>query len=479
MTTFTSLLLLSAALAASPPETGLTLPETMEGHIRVTDAQGNVVLELEKRPGSKVEVALPPGSYSMRRRPPHGPEVVLQLILSPPEQLPESAPAPAPAPEPAPAPAPALAPAPAPAPASPPAPAPAPAEVPASPAAPAPAPAPAPVAGDVVSIGVFAHALAVQATSLGLLFTHVERDARWFQGSLLANATGGEMRGFQLSLGVNSAGPMDGVQLTSLFNGSERLSGAQISSGVNVARGAMRGLQISGLFNWAEGSSVGMQATSGLNSVPGSFAGWQVSGVANWAESLRGVQTAVLNVAGDATGAQIGVVNVARKLSGFQLALVNVADEANGAPLGLLNVIRDGQMHLEVFGSDLQPVNVALKSGSKHFFTTVVVGGGRRQTFLYGFGLGVHVGDRVWLDADLLSTTTLRMQLPLEHANIGGHLRLLGGLQLGPLGVFAGPTVNVAVKLQPGVEIPTSYLRPYYEIGRVQLWPGFQAGIRL
>jgi len=143
-------------------------------------------------------------------------------------------------------------------------------------------------------------------------------------------------------------------------------------------------------------------------------------------------------------------------------------------------VIGDGQMHLEVFGSDLQPVNVALKSGSRHFFTTLMVGGGRSGHFLYGFGAGVHLGgDLLWLDTDLVSTTTLDVQRPLEHANIGGHVRVLGGLQLGPVGLFAGPTVNVLVALRNDRVASGSYLPPLAQLGPVQLWPGAEVGMRL
>jgi len=165
-------------------------------------------------------------------------------------------------------------------------------------------------------------------------------------------------------------------------------------------------------------------------------------------------------------GVQLGAANVARRITGFQL--------------GLVNVIRDGQMHLEVFGSDLQPVNIAFKSGSRRFFTTLMVGGGRTGHFLYGFGAGVHLGgDVLWLDADLVSTTTLDVQRPLEHANIGGHLRALGGLQLGPVGVFAGPTANVLVPLRSDRVASGSYLAPLVQLGSVQLWPGVEVGVRL
>jgi hypothetical protein len=310
----------------------------------------------------------------------------------------------------------------------------------------------------------------------------VDGEARWVQASLLRNAAAGALLGTQVSLGMNAAdGPMEGVQFSSVFNRADgAVTGAQLAVGVNLAGGPIRGLQLGGVFNSAQAASIGIQASAGLNMAPGGIIGLQMGGVANWAESLRGGQAALFNVAGDATGMQLGVVNVAKRITGFQFGLVNVADEARGVPFGLVNVIRDGQMHLEVFGSDLQPVNVALKSGSRHFFTTLMVGGGRSGHYLYGFGAGVHLGGNLlWLDTDLVSTTTLDVQRPLEHTNIGGHLRALGGLQLGPVGLFAGPTVNVLVPLRNDRVITGSYLAPRLLLGPVQVWPGAQVGVRL
>lgn len=434
--TFLSHLLLAAAVLAASPQAGLTLPEALEGHVQVLDEGGAVVLELEKRAGSTVDLGLAPGTYSVRQRNPGGggAEAATRVTLAEGERRPLALEALVPAPsEPA------------------------------------------------VALGVFAHAGSTRGAALGLISTHLERDARWFQGALLANAAGGEVRGAQLSLGTNSAGgAVRGVQFSSAYNGAEAVSGAQLTLGVNLARGAMRGFQLGGLFNWAEGPSAGLQASVGLSAAPASFTGLQLGGVASWAETLRGAQLGLFNVAGDAAGLQLGAVNVARRLTGFQLALVNVADEARGAPFGLVNVIRDGQMHLEVFGSDLQPVNVAFKSGGKRFYTTLVAGGGRQRTFLYGFGAGAHLGgDVAWLDADVLSTTTLEVRWPLEHAHIVGTLRAVGGLQLGPVGLFAGPTLNVLVALRSDLAIRASYLDPFLQLGRVQLWPGLQVGARL
>jgi hypothetical protein len=253
------------------------------------------------------------------------------------------------------------------------------------------------------------------------------------------------------------------------------LAGAQISAVVSTARGPLAGAQIAGVMSWAA-SLKGAQVA--LVDVAGDTAGAQV-GTVSWATSLKGAQAALLNVSGDTAGLQAGVVNVARRMAGVQLGALNVAEEMTGVPLGLVNVIRDGQIHLELYGSDLQPVNVAFKSGSRNVYTTLVVGGGRQGHALYGAGVGLHLGDRFWLDTDLLSTSTLELQFPLTHANIGAHLRAIGGVQVGPVGLFAGLSLNALVPLRDDVAQSGSYVPPMAQVGPVLYWPGGLAGVRL
>jgi hypothetical protein len=423
--------LVAAAVAASPAA-HLSLSGGIEGKLRVEDDKGAVVVEVDKRPGAAVELALPPGAYSVHRTGPDCAESVASVTLEAGGRREVAA-----------------------------------AEF-------------TPVPGERAALGVFAHSETLRGAALGVVSTRVEGDARWLQASLAHNAAGA-LQGAQTSLGMNAAaGAVEGVQFSSVLNRAEgAVTGAQFALGVNLASGGLRGIQLGGAFNLASAASIGIQAGVGLNSAPAGLIGLQLAG-ANWAESVRGGQAGLFNVAGEATGIQLGAVNVAKRMTGFQFGLVNVADEASGAPFGLVSVIRDGQLHLEVFGSDLQPVNVALKSGSQRFFTTLMVGGGRTGHFLYGFGAGVHVGGSLlWLDTDLVSTTTLDVQRPLEHSNIGGHLRALGGLQLGPVGVFAGPTVNVLVPLRSDRIASGSYLAPFTQLGPVQLWPGLEAGVRL
>lgn len=426
---------LAAAVTAAPPAARLNLSEGIEGKLRIEDQKGAVLLELDKRSGAAVEVALPPGAYSIHRTGPGCEEAVAAVTLEAGAErtVAENEFAAAP--------------------------------------------------GERAVLGVFASTGALhEGAALGAVSTQVGGDSSWLQASLLRNAAAGALRGAQVSLGMNAAdGATEGVQFSSVLNRAEgAVTGAQLALGVNLARGALRGIQLGGVFNRAEVASMGIQASAGVNTAAAGIVGMQLGGVTNWAESVRGGQASLFNQAGDVAGVQLGALNVARRITGFQFGLVNVADEARGAPFGLVNVIRDGQMHVEVFGSDLEPVNVAFKSGSRRFFTTLMVGGGRTGHFLYGFGTGVHLGGEVlWLDTDLVGTTTLDIQRPLEHTNVGGHLRALGGLQLGPVGVFAGPTVNVLVPLRSDRVITGSYLAPLVELGSVQLWPGLEVGMRL
>ncbi|HZN94594.1 MAG TPA: hypothetical protein VFB81_17890, partial [Myxococcales bacterium] len=223
-------LLLLAAVAAAPAAR-LNLSEEIEGKLRVEDQKGAVVLELDKRSGAAVEVALPPGAYSIRRTGPGCDEAVATVKLEAGAQR----------------------------------------TVAANELAAAP--------GKQAVVGVFAYTGALrEGAALGAVSTQVGGESSWLQASLLRNAAAGPLRGAQVSLGMNAAdGVAEGVQFSSVFNRAEgAVTGAQLALGVNVARGALRGLQLGGVFNWAQEASIGMQASVGINAAPAGLTGLQL-----------------------------------------------------------------------------------------------------------------------------------------------------------------------------------------------------------
>lgn len=453
---------------------GLVLAEPLDGRVFVRDASGALVVEVNKHAGASVDLALPPGRYSVRREWQGGSglaDVELQsgqrtallpasFVASPLEATALRGDAP--------------------------------------PLRRVPfnlSLFPSFSTNDVVpeaventvALGIATRSAAVSGVALGLIGTWVDQDARWFQGSLIGNVAGGNLRGAQVSLGGNLVGAtVRGAQFAAFYNGaSSDVTGAQLSPGGNVSRGSVRGLQLGGIANWAETASWGIQAAAGANIARADWRGVQVGGAVNWAGSLAGMQLGLVNIGGDVTGGQVGVINVATKARGLQVGLVNVSDDMEGAPIGLVSVVRQGQLHPELFASDLEPANLAIKLGSRRVYSTLFAGTGRSRTFLAGFGLGVHLGPEPWwVDLDLAGSSLHTYEQPLRFSNVLGQIRAVAGVQLGSkLAIFAGPTLNGLVTFGTSTPDRASYLPVVREFSgskaTVQLWPGAVVGLRL
>jgi hypothetical protein len=314
------------------------------------------------------------------------------------------------------------------------------------------------------------------------------------QLSLLTNVAGAGVTGVQATLGLNVAnGDVDGVGQLALGANVARgsLVGLQGALGANIATVDATGLQLSLGINHANGTMRGVQFTVGMNSAAAGARGLQGSVLLNRAPSLTGMQLGLINVGGDVTGLQLGLINVGNVVHGAQVGLVNVADEVDGLPLGLVSYERKGQLHLELFGSDVQLTNLALKFGGKHLYTTLLAGVGpddRFQRFSLGLGLGGHIplGSRFWVDVDLAGSQMLSTRKPFsgDTANLLAQTRAMLGFQLMPrLAVFAGPTYNAWITWgQPEfAKLTTLSVRShaFNTTARVQHWPGFQVGVRL
>lgn len=302
----------------------------------------------------------------------------------------------------------------------------------------------------------------------GVGFNFARGDVAAGQLSVGANVTGGRLSGLQLSGGGNVVGAdAVGIQTAAGFNWTHGpLTGAQVSAGLNVVGQPLHGLQVGGGANWAHATVSGVQVAGGVNHAP----------------QLAGVQLALLNVGGEVSGAQVGVVNIARKVTGTQVGLLNLADELYGAPVGLLSLARNGQLHVEAFGSDIHAANVAVKLGTKYVYTVGRVGSDAPMTeragFSYGLGLGVHLPfEPFFVDFEASVGSHHRYddvpsELFLQQA------RLVVGWQLAPrFALIAGPTYNVLASFGE---------RPLEELSFVRAqgthtlrWPGFTVGLRI
>ncbi|MBN1204219.1 MAG: caspase family protein, partial [Myxococcaceae bacterium] len=249
--------------------------------------------------------------------------------------------------------------------------------------------------------------------------------------------------------------------------------GLQATAGVNAAAGVFRGFQGSAGVNWVGGAMSGMQASAGLNR----------------AASVTGLQLALLNVSGDVTGAQVGLINIGKVVRGAQVGLINVAEEVRGVPLGLLTFEEKGQLHLELWSSDIQLTNVAVKFGGRYVYTALLAGIGpddRLDRYSVGLGVGVHVplGSRLWLDMDVAGSKVHPTKHPFLGENLLAQTRAMLGFQVTQrFGVFAGPTYNAyftftSEALRKVTTLPVRQ-RSLDTNAAVQYWPGMQAGLRI
>ena len=332
----------------------------------------------------------------------------------------------------------------------------------------------------------------LRGLELGTLASLRSEDAIGLQLSGLANAAGGTLIGAQLTAGVNVVG--------------RAARGLQFAGAVNIVGGNAAGIQIATALNLVGGNSWGFQLAA-LDLVHGSFHGVQLAGLGavvggeltgmqlstGIASSslLQGVQIALINIAGEVTGAQLGFINIARTVHGAQLGLLNIARSVEGASIGLLSFIRDGTHTLEVYGSDLMPLNLGTKLGGKRAYGILGVGiDPFRDTvrWSFGAGLGVHFPllKGLFLDADFL-VHSAQPDIKVYDSSIYhvlSELRLLFGWQALPkLALFIGPAVHVSATNDPCCSGQVSQFD-----GAERLWlsganavrfgPGLTGGIR-
>ncbi|AEI66668.1 caspase family protein [Corallococcus macrosporus] len=305
-----------------------------------------------------------------------------------------------------------------------------------------------------------------------------------------ANVVRGDMLGAQVAVGGNWAhGKAEGVQAAVGLNVA-RSSGnlGQLAVGANISGTSLAGAQLAAGGNWTAGSVDGLQVAAGLNRVKDRLSGLQLAAGMNWAAEARGAQVSLVNVGGDVRGAQVGLVNVAGRMRGLQLGLVNVSREMeSGVPVGLVSLVRDGQFHVEAFGNDFNYANTALKMGSRHFYTTLVVGMGTAQGargpshWSLGLGLGAHLPftERFFLDVDAVSNTLYGWNMKFEGNRLVHQLRLVAGFQVArDLALIGGPTLNVMHDVN-GEPVSNVSRLTRQAAGDVLLWPGVQVGLRI
>jgi hypothetical protein len=151
----------------------------------------------------------------------------------------------------------------------------------------------------------------------------------------------------------------------------------------------------------------------------------------------------------------------------------------------LERALPDLEVHASVYANDIQPVNLEIMGGTKLVHLFLNVGAGRASAFTAGSGLGLHLGDRLWVEADA-SCSIFQALTGLQETDLIIGLRGSVGVQLHPrVSVFMGPALYTEVSFAPNQMLRASALAPLLVLappqggGGWQFWAGLQAGIRI
>jgi len=300
------------------------------------------------------------------------------------------------------------------------------------------------------------------------------------------------MRGLQVAGVINVAGrQVDGAQIAGTMNiAGAALSGVQIAGAVNITGGDVYGAQISGAVNIAPQRLDGVQVGGAANIAGGPMVGAQVAGAFNIVSQIDGAQVAPVNVAGRVEGAQVGVVNVSGGVVGAQVGVINVSGGGGGDAYGLFSFVRGGYNHLELWTSDAAALNLGLKFGGRHMFTSLSAGlsnqiDGGGDWLALGWGGHIPLGS-FYLDIDAQGGVIwhggFAGQTPDSFAPLTRLRVVVGWAPLSWLAVFVGAAANVSWHLAENDPVPLllsgGELHRYDGGGRLFMTPGFLAGVR-
>jgi len=331
----------------------------------------------------------------------------------------------------------------------------------------------------------------------------------------LHNTTKGDMRGTQFAgMGNLTTGMVHGVQMGGLYNVNTGVSKGMLASGIaNVLTGPTKGAQFAGISNVASQESRSFQAAGIANIASQGNCGMQISGITNYngfegeGAQLSGIAnvnlsshnffqlSGIVNFARQTTkGAQIaGIANYTKKLNGFQLGLINIADTVErGVPLGLISVVKQGYYAFELEANDAFWINATYKMGVPKLYNIFTVGFNHQNgedMWAVGLGLGtlLPLGEKWGLNIDLTSSHVNENEWWTNELNLLNRLKLNAWVDLGPLQLYGGPSLNVFVsQLLDSESHPSGNLLDpsfsFYKTTKNQttsiIYPGFNFGIR-
>jgi len=172
-------------------------------------------------------------------------------------------------------------------------------------------------------------------------------------------------------------------------------------------------------------------------------------------------------------------------VKGAQFGLVNVADESS-LSLGLFNIIRNGRLHLDLWGMESGILMAGIKHGGSYFHNIYgigarVIGGRPRLSLSLGLGAHFNLSEHIYLDTDGLAYSvhdggaiTILAGMLQARAVLG--IRLARGFA-----VYGGPTYNTSLAPRAKDALLSLYGSLLIQQDKdmtIRSWPGVVLGIQ-
>ena len=102
-----------------------------------------------------------------------------------------------------------------------------------------------------------------------------------------------------------------------------------------------------------------------------------------------------------------GLLNYATNVNGVQLGLINIADSVKGVQLGLFSFFMKGYHKIEISADEIFYTNLAFRTGAQQFYNIFTVGAKpdsfeEEQTqWTFGYGVGTSPRLTKWLSLNV------------------------------------------------------------------------------
>lgn len=303
----------------------------------------------------------------------------------------------------------------------------------------------------------------------------------------------GAVRGLELGGVFNiEAHNVCGAQLAGVFNYvQEHVSGVQLSM-LNFAGGGVFGAQL-GQVNIAGAHVYGAQVGE-VNIAGSDVTGVQV-GLVNISGGYHyGAQLGLANIiAGEARGLQLGLVNVSAKRDhGALLGLVNAAQNAD-VSIGLVNVLWHGRTQLDAWATDAGLLMLGFEHGARYShniygFGIKPMAGSPAFSAAFGFGFRVLHAGILTVDVDALTYGLMRRNSERDRLDFASIHQLRVPFTFSfvrGVGLFIAPSVSVSMadsqsNLAGNLALydSTRLIRDANSDWQLRLWPGLSIGLR-